>query len=378
MFQQVKLGSVKYITFVVFLPLLYYKLYSKDNFKNFIVRLFQSKISKIYFILLIYFALYALNNDTEYEYDYLIKFFFPGTVFFILTLYFFNNLKIYKEVILGLIIFSTLTLLFIILFKGFLYITTYERGEISENIGMGPIAQGRMAGLMGLTSLVLFFNLKKRLHKYLFLGIFILSLIWLTMTGTRGALLAMILTFFIYMFFNKNSKRIFVTFLLLIPILVVFIYYSGALDSVLFERLSLLTEDGGIQSMERYRRYIIFFNMPFEKFIFGLGPGGWGKYINNELYTFPHNIVLESIIEYGLVGLFFILSVLISGAYTVLKVLRDRESNLYLIIICLCWVYYAGVTMVSGSYIKGNVNFFTFTAVLICVRYALKYQRSRS
>lgn len=378
MFQHVKLGGLKYLIFLIFLPLLYFKLHSKENLKNFVVLLFQSRISKIYFMFLLYFALYALNSNTYYEYDYLSRFFFPGTIFFILSLYFFKSQKIFKEVIIGLIIFSTLTLLFIYLFKGFSYISTFERGEIAENIGIGPIAQGRMAGLMGLTSLILFFNLKSRLQKYLLFGIFILSMIWLTMTGTRGAFISLLITIFIFFVFNKNTKKLFVRFLLLIPILVAFIIYSGMLNSTIFYRLSLLTENGGIESMERYERYIIFLNIPFEKLVFGYGPGGWGKYVNNELYSFPHNIILESIIEYGLVGLIFIFSVLISGTYTTFMVIRKKGVNIYLIIICLCWVYYALATMVSGSFIKGNINFFTLTAVLICVRYALKYKRSWS
>ena len=160
----------------------------------------------------------------------------------------------------------------------------------------------------------------------------------------------------------------------LIPILI----YSGALELTTFERLLELRDQDGLESIERYNRWIIFLNLPIENYVLGLGPGGWGKYINNEPYSFPHNIVLESIIEHGIVGVVFIFTALFNGIKITLKILRNNSSNTFIIIMALWWVYYSLNTMVSGSFIRGNMTFFTLTAVLTCVCYSLKYQRYKS
>lgn len=375
MFQQIGLGFAKYGTFIFLIAVLYYKTYNRKVRDSFLRILFQSGMSKIYFLLLLYFSLYAFGVGTEYEYDYLSKFIFPGTIYFILALYFFNNPSLYKDVVVGVIVFSALTLIFIYLFKGFGYITTLERTEISENIGMGPIAQGRMAGMLCLTSVVLFLNTKKKVYKYILLGLLMLAFLWLAMTGTRGALISLVLTFTIYAILNKKALGIASKTLVLFTILIPFVLYTGVLELTVFERLLLLSDQEGIQSTERYRRYFVFLSMPFENFILGLGPGGWGKYVNYELYSFPHNIILESIIEYGLVGLLFISSALISGVKTTIKTIRLASSNIYIVILSLWWVYYTFNTMVSGSYIRGNINFFTLTAILICIRYVIKEKR---
>ena len=147
-FDLVGLQSFKYATFVFFAPLVFYKTYSKDKFRSFKKLLFTSSISKAYFFLLFYITLYAFSISTSYEINYLIKFIFPGTIFFVLALYFFNEIKIYKEVVFGVILFSFVTLGYLYLFKGLASIINVARLSISQEIGMDPIVQGRMADVV--------------------------------------------------------------------------------------------------------------------------------------------------------------------------------------------------------------------------------------
>lgn len=378
MFEQVGLESLTYGSFAVLIPILYYKIHSKKRSKIFKIILATNAISRVYFILLTYIVLYTITVGSDYEFGYLQRFIFPGTILFILAHYFFNDDGVFKDIVLGVIIFSITTLLFLYLFKNFTSISEIERLEISESIGMGPIAQGRMAGMLCLTVIIWMFKVDKRIHRAILLLIFLLSFTWLGLTGTRGAFLALFLTIFFYIFFNANAfktiSRLVVLSVVLIPILI----YSGALELTTFERLLELRDQDGLESIERYNRWIIFLNLPIENYVLGLGPGGWGKYINNEPYSFPHNIVLESIIEHGIVGVVFIFTALFNGIKITLKILRNNSSNTFIIIMALWWVYYSLNTMVSGSFIRGNMTFFTLTAVLTCVCYSLKYQRYKS
>ena len=371
MFKETGLQALKYSTFLLLLPILYYKTYSKTRFRNFFKRIFNSKLSVVYFMLLIYMTFFAYAIGGSYEYTYPSSFFFPGTILFLMTLYFLNDIKVYKELVSGIIIFSLLTFLFLYLFKGFASIATVDRLEISESIGMGPIAQGRMAGMVGLISLIYLNKSKGRKLFIIHSAIFVVSFLWLSLTGTRGAFVALILTFLFFLLLKQNNvKTIFraiVFFLLLIPALM----YIGVEEFTLFQRLTEFSSQQDIESMERYNRYLIFFNLPPENFVLGLGPGGWGKHIRHELYSYPHNIVLESIIEYGIVGVIFVFTTLILGIRLVVKIVRNKFSNLYFVILSLCWLYYLINTMVSGSFLR-NINFFTLTAVLICLQLKIK------
>ena len=107
--------------------------------------------------------------------------------------------------------------------------------------------------------------------------------------------------------------------------------------------------------------------MPLGNFIFGLGPGGWGKNIALSDYRFPHNIILESIAEHGIVGAIFIFTVILTGFRLMYKRISKINSNLYMNILLLWWGYYLLNTMVSGGFIQGNINFFTLTAILACI-----------
>jgi O-antigen ligase len=366
-FEQVGMESVKYITFVVILPLLYFKYNSRSKALEFKRLLFNSVISKVYFFLLFYIFLYTILLGTNYETLYLKKFIFPGTIFFVLALYFFNDIDIYKEVVIGVIIFSLLTLIFLYYFKGISSMLGTDRLEISDEIGMGPIVQGRMAGMLGLTLLVLFLKSNKFLYKFYLILLFILSFIWLALSGSRGPAVALSIMILVYSILNRSifkvSISIFIFSLIAIPILANY----GIFDFALFERLTELSSQEDIESMHRFRRYLIFFDMPPKTFIFGLGPGGWGKHIALSPYRFPHNIIVESLVEHGVVGAVFIFTVLLTGFRQLYKKISNINSNLYINIILLWWGFYFLNTMVSGGFIQGNINFFTLTAILACI-----------
>ena len=366
-FDQVGLQSVKYVTFIVFLPIVYFKHFSRQKVFEFKKLLFRSTISKVYFLLLFYIMFYTLYVGTSYETLYLRKFIFPGTVFFILALYFFNDAAIYKEVVFGVVLFSFLTLLYLFLFKGISSMTSVSRYDISEEIGIGPISQGRMAGMLCLTILILFFNSKKTLYKISLVLLFCIAFTWLSLTGSRGPTLSLIAVFLAYSYLNKSIFKFSIALVILSLVAIPVLIYYGVFELALFERLTEFSSQSDIESMKRYRRYLIFFDLPIGNFIFGLGPGGWGKQIALSDYSFPHNIIIESILEHGIMGAIFIFTVISTSFRQFYKRIGKINSNLYMNILVLWWGYYLLNTMVSGSFIQGNTNFFTLTAILACI-----------
>ncbi len=367
LFDQVGLSSFKYITFIILFPIVFFKINSKDNLKKFKRVFFTNKLVKVYFLLLGYIILYVVALGTEYEFVYLNKFIFPGIILFFSALYFFNDTTIYKDVIIGFIIFSLVTFVFLFIFKDIISMKSITRLDISEEIGIGPIAQGRIAGMLGLTILIFFFNSKKTLHKIFLLGIFSTAFIWLSLSGSRGPTLALMTMFLVYSLLNKNIIKSSIALVTISILVIPFLFYYGVFELALFERLTELSSQEDIESMKRYRRYLIFFDMPIGNFVFGLGPGGWGKHIALKDYSFPHNIIVESIVEHGIIGAIFIFTIIKTGFRQSYKKIKMINSNLYINILILWWGYYLLNTMVSGSFIQGNINFFTLTAILACI-----------
>ena len=126
-----------------------------------------------------------------------------------------------------------------------------------------------------------------------------------------------------------------------------------------------LTDFQNIEGMTRYYRWQLFFKYYPENFIFGLGPGGWGKYVMFGEYRYPHNIIIEFFLMYGLLGLtsFFLIS--LTCFNSIIKILRNNEISLNIKSIGLAWVFYFIAAMFSGSFIYGNLSFFIFSGLLV-------------
>ena len=367
-FEEAGLPGFKYSTFILLVPILFIRLYSKNRIVNFKRLVFKNIIPLTYLTLAFYIIFHGFLINTAYEHHYIKQFLFPGSILFLLALYFFNDKRIYPQIVSGILIFSFTTLVCLYFFRGITSMIDINRLSIGEEIGMGPIVQGRIAGLLGLTSFGLILHSKKIYSIFLYAILFASSLVWLSLTGSRGPALALIISLFGVSYSNKQIlKNLLKISLLVLAIGIIFVKFGGV-ELVLFDRINELNSTDSIESMARYKRFITFFSMPVDTFVFGLGPGGWGKHVALADYKFPHNIIVEAVVEHGIVGLIFILVVIIKGSRILLKHIHKNYSDLSTKIIVFCWFFYLVNCQVSGSFIQGNTTFFTLTAVMACIK----------
>jgi len=224
------------------------------------------------------------------------------------------------------------------------YIMGYStaQGIYSKNI-MGPFAV-----LVTFWCIYYFWdNLKKLKLSSRFLVIFaiIAALMTVTLSGSRGSYVGLIVTaFFSIMFFSKPR---WMAASLLITIMTVFLFYQNSntvkkgVDKAIFEVQQYINTEDHINSessrssagirLEMFRTgFLIIKDNPMT----GIGPGNYNraikKYINEKkvygavgFYTNPHNTFIEVATAKGIIGL---ITVLLLFYYPVYIYIRDYKT----------------------------------------------------
>ena len=333
-----------------------------------IKKVLSSKIFWGYCLLYLYYAIVIVSGASPEETKFIRSFMFPGLILFIIGSVFILNKKIYQELLFGIILFSMATLAALYIFRDFGVLLISDRDLLGEVTDFGRIAQGRIAGHALLLCLFLGMFVKNY-YKYFALLALILSAYWLSLAGTRGALVSLILSLFAYLILTKykffSAKKILLYVLVLIPVLI----YLGIQDSSLFVRTNELLDPDYVQGMARYKRYMDFIDLLKTYPILGLGPEGFKELFGRR----PHNLVIEFVIDYGIIGFFSMLLIFIPCIKITINIIKSKTDDFYIKAIALSWIYFATNSMFSGDFIQGNPQLLVFTAILITVshRYSL-------
>jgi O-antigen ligase len=359
-FEEVGLDNLRYSTFLILFPIFIYyhskKLNLLENFNKFK----KNGIYIGYLILLFYILVHSLYTSLDYEITYLLNYIIPWLIlFFIIGLCIYDKSSV-DNFFYGFIILSFINFTFLYLVKDFSTSTNVDRLDFDEVFGFGAIEISRIAGLASLFVFVFIVNHKNRLIQLFSSILLIFFLYQMTKTGTRGPFLAILVSIFLYFGFSKISLSNRISFVVFLLTFILAIIYFGFTDSLLFERGSELFEQDNIESLERYARYFIFLKLLPDHFILGIGPGGWPIFVNGDVY--PHNIVLEVIIEFGIIGIISFLLIFWNSLKIIIKNLRSTNVNPVLKGISIGWIFFF-ITYLLSSSISGSA-FFTYSALL--------------
>ena len=119
LFDAIELGELRYITTLLFLPMIYLLHNRKRVFNLNISNFKKNKITWGYILLAMYMVFYAFYIGTQYEMNFIKSFLFPGIIVFTVGAVFFFNYKMYKDLFYGIIIFAVVTMIALLFFKGF-------------------------------------------------------------------------------------------------------------------------------------------------------------------------------------------------------------------------------------------------------------------
>jgi hypothetical protein len=279
--------------------------------------------NNLYLIILLISFFYCISfiYSTQHDYSkYKFFMFFIKLLPLIVLPYFLklNILKFMKGY------FLSLSLVLVLIF-----IKTFFMQDISVNnrliIGdMNPIWISRIV-LETLLLALLIFNKKKI---WLFMIIPVAYIIFLS--GSKGPLLSFIIVVGFYYFNNiKSNRDKFRAFLLLtgLSILMIYIIINLDVNSYIYQRFLLPVPDNVSEVMYESSRVVVWpetvskiSNSNVSNLLFGNGIGSFGNFYHggslNSDREYPHNILLELIVEQGVVFLIlFIITIIITIKY---------------------------------------------------------------
>ena len=240
-------------------------------------------------------------------------------------------------------------------------------------LGGGPIVFARWMGFGIIT--LLFIPVKiKYIYKYsLILIFFILALA----TGSRGPILGLFLTGFVYVFlnFNRVIVRISLGVFLLISVLV----FSGVEKQIaklgnskrVFMNIS--KKGGSKQSTSTRTNLAIGSFLLLQNYPLGVGAGNW-QLITNKLSSthlmpleYPHNLVLEVACEYGiptvLVLLLLFLYVFHLSYHKMIEYKNDKTSFYPLLFYLFLFFFFN--SLVSGMLNDSRLLFVVISCIII-------------
>ena len=240
-------------------------------------------------------------------------------------------------------------------------------------LGGGPIVFARWMGFAIITLFFLPIKIKKIYKLLLIIIFFVLALA----TGSRGPILGLFLTGFIFMIlnFNRVILKLFLSVILLISI----IFFTGMEKKIsklgnskrVFMNIS--KKGGSKQSTSTRSNLAMGALLVMQNYPLGVGAGNWQVTANKLNPThlmpleYPHNLLLEIACEYGihtmLLFLILILYVVYMSYYKMIKHNKDMTSLYPLLFYLLLFFFFN--SLVSGMLNDSRLLFIMISFIII-------------
>jgi O-antigen ligase len=177
---------------------------------------------------------------------------------------------------------------------GRLSMAQYTEG--SDFAAISPLTLSYMSTLViSICSYYLIFEKNSRFIRYFYLLTISISLVPFFLGASRGSIIAIILTFFIIVFFRGSLKTKFQSLLFFAAFGSIIVFLAGYFGSFIFERLLSLSSDieSGSSSVAR----LVMWKSAWQQF---LSSPIWGDSIQSLIPPHPHNVFLEVIMSVGI------------------------------------------------------------------------------
>lgn len=194
----------------------------------------------------------------------------------------------------------------------------------------------------------------------IFLSLYFLFVLFIL--GGRGPLISTVISLSIPLLFrskhvqsNKSKLKKYTTFVVILFLIIflisLYLYSSGSLTATLYRMLLFLEPGMGQSAGTRIDYYLISEKLWLTKPVFGYGIGSW-PILNGlpDANFYPHNMVMEILVELGLVGLFLLCLTVFLALKGFIK--QNKKSNLFLGTVVLMLFMNAFI----GAMFSGDIN----------------------
>lgn len=229
--------------------------------------------------------------------------------------------------------------------------------------GLDTIGMSRLISLPLIVSFIFLLDEdKEKWIRVVSAFIVAVSILLVFTMGQRATVLGLTLALLaFYLFTNVDIVRK-ASNLVLFSALVFFVIVIVGLDNLfILDRFQELSSFASIQQMERFYDYLETWELAKQNY-FVLGAGSMGyAFFTNLLRPYPHSILLESLSDYGLIGLLLILAIIYYAVVYSIYIFKNGAHSEKAI--PMLFIVSLVSALFSGSY-ETNDYFFTFVALL--------------
>lgn len=317
--------------------------------------------------LLLHYYIIGIHEDNIRGFELFYRYFLLNFPIFLIIIFTFRITdKFLIEFQSGILIHGALFLLTIYFVSGLALIDDIQRSDFRETMRISPLLAANISAVITITAMFRLFknnNIWGHISSFL---IIVASSTLMILTASRAALIFMVLSIIVYFVIARHK----ITTKLAGLFIFALIFASGT-AFVLISEHSILDRLLALQRYDEMLRYtrlelaydiIKSFNMGY----FGLGPSGFG-------YTtklgYPHNYVVEMIVDYGLLGFVSVLFLIFfSSVYSVKLII---SGNRYFEYFGILFLYLFMATLTSGDVV--TARFMQFSGLILSLIY---YKRS--
>jgi len=298
------------------------------------------------------FAIKPFNSSIHYIYGVLIPF-----MYFYILIKSLKNIKELKIFIIVLVFFVSFYELFALYYRyqaaGLSAVTNFYGGQYSiEFLGYYPTILPPLIVLQ-----IALFNLLTGWKKIL-ISLLILLFITLAVTSNvRSVMLELIVIGIVFLYYNRinSTKKIYVSVIVLLCLVIPILYFQNFIEVVLLHRVGITVQELSLGesiinvSSKRIQIWQSAIEMIRDFPILGIGPGMWHKHIPQYSYAQyfhtdkfgnlvryysadPHNIYMSIWLNFGIAGLVFFFVILYKAVKMGIRNIKDSSSNLVNII----------------------------------------------
>lgn len=252
---------------------------------------------------------------------------FQAIFIFSLTIYIIDNEDLLNFYIKSIVISSSVLFFRLVLFYP---ISIWGTSRLGASIGYNPNVIGVEAAFAAILSLYL---LEKAKRKIIYVVLFLVFLMVVVFSGSRKALLGLILGLFIIVFLRSKISIYRKTFGLIFLIVFIHVFYLimtsfEPIYNVMGKRLEVLFNVFlGTESSVRTSMIDIGLSLFGEKPWIGHGQGQY-SYISG-FQTYSHNNYIEFLVNFGIIGFCLYYSVYLISFYRLIKIAKSYRNGIY-------------------------------------------------
>ena len=225
--------------------------------------------------------------------------------------------------------------------------------------GANPIAFASLIAVIA--GMIIVSLIHKNIKNWLiYLPILVFLLLTIIMTGSRGPIVSLILGSLIYLLiFDRHYKNriVMLVAVMIVSVLLIFILLPDNFTSRFLNYTTgdLVIQRDGVKSVSTLAMRWVYWKLSisewlksFRTIVVGIGAGGFSSlYILRDYRAYPHNMFIEILLEFGLIGFSLIMLLFSKIGQLLIRNVKYSEVSMY-------WTIAALISFFAGQF-SGNI-----------------------